>query len=99
MRTLIFTVKQVAFLLLFTAEFAFSQAPTYNVYLNNESYPAKDKFQFDIWIKKTGAGDFQMGNFSFSINVNASFITGTITPTIVGNSSMLTIDQAPQSTD
>ena len=73
-----------------------AQSPTFDVYITNESYPTAKTYQFDIWIRKTGAGTLEIANLQFGINVNNAFRgTGTITSSYVSNSSMFTASQAP----
>src|SRR5438552_2139153 len=90
--------KLTLLLLIAFAKVSFSQAPNYNVYITNLSYPADStgKFQFDIWLKRTGSGTLEIANLQFAIQINSSFRgTGTITPSYVVNSSMFTANEKP----
>jgi len=91
-------IKRVTMLLLLlVAKSAFSQAPTYNVYITNECYPTNKTYRFDIWLQKTGSGTLDIANIAFALDVNQPWRgTATITPSIVSGSSMFSSGETPE---
>ncbi len=74
-----------------------SQAPTFDVYISNESFPSPKTYRFDVWIKKTGKEKLEIANFQLGINVNSAFRgSGVITATMVDNSSMCVATEIPK---
>ena len=89
------TIKRLMLLLLLlVAKVAYPQAPAYEVYITNETYPSVKTFQFDIWVKKTGVGTLELSLLQFGVNVNTAWRAGgTISATVV--SSMFTGNPVP----
>lgn len=85
--------------LLFLLPFlSMAQNPTYTADLRGDVMVSSSVYEFDLYMTRTGLTSLEMANFQAAILVNPAFINGgSITPTIVSNSSDLNLAQNPTS--
>lgn len=88
-------ILTLSFLALLFAENIFSQTPAYTLTLTNDLQVDNTKYEFDIYILRTGSNTFEYANNSqFFININPAIINGgTLTFTIMSGTCELNVTQ------
>lgn len=75
---------------------ASAQPPTYQLTVSNETLVNPTTYQFDVYLKRTGAIAFELANVGFGIGIDVSTVSGgTLTFSIVSGFSELSTAQTP----
>ena len=75
-----------------------AQNPTYELHITNETQPNDSTYQFDVYLLRTGATDFELASFQFGLGYDTSITNGgKISFKIVSGSSQLGVNQVPSS--
>lgn len=73
-----------------------AQNPTYELYVTNESQIDSKTYQFDVYLLRTGSVPLELSYLQFGLGFDTSIVNGgTVSCTIVPNSSQLNTVQVP----
>ena len=74
-----------------------AQTPTYDMYITNQSQVDSKTYQFDVYLLRTGSNVLNMAGVQFGLGIDTSITNGgTLSISIVSNSSELVSSQVPQ---
>ncbi len=92
--TIMKNITRALFAMLFAVP-AFAQTPTYNLILKNDALVDSTAYEFDIWIERTGATEFELGTLQPIMTFNTGISAGALTLTLNGGTSSLNASQVP----
>ena len=73
-----------------------AQNPTYKMYVTNESNPAPNVYEFDVFLLQTGATPLELATVQFGLGTDLSILDGgTATVEIIAGTSELQASQQP----
>lgn len=76
--------------------FSKAQAPTFEMYVTNESQPDSKTYQFDVYLLSTGSIPLELANIQFGLGFDTSIANGgTLSFSYVKGSSQLKSTQTP----
>jgi hypothetical protein len=89
--------KLIIFLLIVLSVTAFSQTPTYQLILKNDSLVSNTIYEFDIYLQRTFLAPLELASISPIFRFNTGISTGGLSFTINSGSSELNSSQQPTS--
>jgi hypothetical protein len=75
---------------------AWSQTPTYEMYVTNQSQIDSKTYQFDVYLLRTGSTSLELASIQFGLGVDTMIVNGgTLSFSLVSGSSQLVSSQVP----
>ena len=75
---------------------AWSQTPTYEMYVTNQSQIDSKTYQFDVYLLRTGSTSLELASIQFGLGIDTMIVNGgTLSFSLVAGSSQLVSSQVP----